>query len=132
MKPIHGKLLVATGVLHAGIVAPLIYWEKWSVFIGKMLFNVSPYMLVGGSEVVFEDVGSEAAVWFFIGGVLMVCMGQLMHLCELRHGRLPIWFAWEFLIVCLLFAWMLPFSGFTFALLPQAIFMLARSYKRAG
>ena len=86
MKPIHGKILMGTGVLHSGIVAPLIYWAKWSQFLGTWLFDVSPHSLSAESSIVFSDIRAEAAIWFFIGGILFFMLGQLMHCFELKAG----------------------------------------------
>jgi len=133
MKPIHGKILMATAVLHSGIIAPLIYWDKWLEFFGKGLLDVSPHSLTAGPPIIagIFDMTAEAAIWFFIGGVVFFITGQLMHHLEKNMGKLPAFVGWELLAVAIVFAWMLPISGFTFILIPQAAYILVRYRKKA-
>lgn len=126
MKPIHGKIMMITGLAHSAI-ALTIYKDRWSQFFEKWLFRVSPHSVSADRKIIFSDVGSEAAIWFFIGGVLFFVLGQLMHSIELKNGKLPNFFGWELLAIGVLFAWMAPESGFTLLVIPQAVYAVIRS-----
>ena len=131
MKPIHGKILMATGVIHCAVAAPTIYGESWRQFMEKGLFNVSPHTWTNNFTISFSDITAEAAVWFFVGGVLFSIIGQLMHILESKVAKPPTFVGWELLAIGVVFAWMLPKSGFTFLVIPQAIYLLIRARRAA-
>ena len=118
---------MATGVVHSALVAPLIYHERWEVFVGRGFMNISPHSMSDDFTFTFSDIGDEAAIWFFAGGVLMFLVGQLMHSLEMRSGKLPPYLGWELLAIGSFFGWMVPQSGFTLLIIPQAVFILVRS-----
>ena len=123
---------MGTGILHSAVAAPLFYQSRWLSFLKKGLFNVSPHSLSEDYSMTFSDIGSEAAIWFFVGGILFFLVGQLMHSLEKKLGRLPTYVGWELLAIGCVFGWMVPQSGFTLLIVPQAIYILARFPTKKG
>ncbi len=73
-----------------------------------------------------------AAFWFFYYGLLLIPLGMVVGYVEKTRGQIPKNFIYTYLIVVLLGAFMIPFSGMTFLMLPHAIYMLVQRKKQEG
>ena len=115
MEGIHGVLLIATGILHTLVTfTPILYSRKWLQFLKNGLFR----------EVRANNEESMAAFWFMIAGPLMIFAGMNLYFLELLSGAIPSSIGICLLGISILGAIMMPKSGFTLLLLPQAIFLL--------
>jgi len=65
-----------------------------------------------------------ASFWFVYFGLLLIPIGILVNYIENNNFELPKSFIISYLIVVLIGAFMIPFSGMTFLMLPHALFML--------
>ncbi|MBI2518997.1 MAG: hypothetical protein HYV97_01210 [Bdellovibrio sp.] len=130
-KPRHGIILMVTGVIHSFIVGIPFFWEKWREFAHRFFFNITPHELKFDRPLIqnFRDIPAEAALWFFISGIALLLLGQIVHSIEIATGRVPRYLGWELLVFGLLFSWMIPISGFPVFLVPQSIFMIVRQMK---
>jgi hypothetical protein len=128
VKAVHGKILMATGVVHSLVLGVPLYWEKWTGFARAYFLNAAPHRL-DLSKPLYSgllDLPAEAAIWFFIGGVALFVLGQVVHHIEISSRPLPRFLGWELLALSVLFTWMIPISGFPIFLFPQAVFMIVR------
>ena len=77
------------------------------------------------------DFESFAALWFLLFGIFLIPLGLLVHSIEKQKLALPPYFTWTYLLVVLIGVYMVPNSGITFFMLPQAIYMLIRNLIRS-
>ncbi len=127
MKPQHGIILIITGMIHT-FVGVTLFWEKWCEFPTKFFFNIAPHELKFDRPLIqnFLDLSAEATLWFFISGIVLMILGQIVHGIEVQTRRIPSYLGWELLAFGLVFSWMIPISGFSIFLVPQAIYMIIR------
>lgn len=105
---------------------------------GKQFMNVANsyfYRISGGmDELPIEpgQVGLDmlAFFWFFYFGLLLIPLGLLVHSIEWRKGVLPYSFTVSYLIFIIIGCYMLPNSGMTVLMLPQAVYMLVINHIR--
>ncbi|MEW6664284.1 MAG: DUF6463 family protein [Thermodesulfobacteriota bacterium] len=127
-KRIHGRLLLITGILHLIVtLLPGIFGKQILDFASHGFFNINKgllaFPLFGGTL----DNESFSAFWFFYMVPIMLMLGHLIDNLEQINGFVPRQTAIHFLIVSLIGAYMVPISGMTFFLVPQAVYMLVRS-----
>ncbi len=127
-KRIHGKLLIVTGVVHILVsLLPGVFGEQLLEFANNGFFNISKgiaaFPLCGGTL----HYDKFAAFWFFYMGPLLLMYGHLIDTVEQINGNIPRQAAVNLLIVSFIGTYMIPFSGMTILLIPQAIYMLIRS-----
>lgn len=127
---IHGRLLMLTGIIHLVLVVmPGVYGEQFYLFSKQYFFYINKglidFPLFGGS------INHEqfAAFWFFYGGVLTFMYGHLLDKFEKSNGHISREISRVFLFVALIGSYMIPMSGMTFVLLPQALYMCLRVKK---
>jgi len=131
-KRIHGRLLLLTGVFHMFVILlPGICGEQLLEFSNHGFFNISKglagFPFFGGSL----NYENFAVFWFFYMGPLLLMYGHVIDTIERQNNAIPRQIAINFLIVSLIGAYMMPISGMTFLLIPQASYMLIRSNKHS-
>ena len=130
MSRIHGRLLIVTGIIHTlAALIPGIFGAQFLQFSKVYFFSISPglaaFPLFGG----FINYETFAAFWFFYCGPLLILYGQVIDILEKFHVGINLNVSIPFLIVTLIGVYMIPFSGMTFLLLPQAFYMIYKSRK---
>jgi hypothetical protein len=125
---IHGRLLMVTGVAHVALsLMPGVFGEQFYQFASSVFFNVSSgaadFSFFGGS-MKYEEF---AAFWFFYAGPMMFLFGMSIDQLERLQGNVAASISSAFLVVSCIGAYMVPFSGMTFVLIPQGLFMFVRS-----
>ena len=73
------------------------------------------------------NLEAMAAFSFFFFGLLLIPMAVLLHRFERLEGRVPRSFAFTYLIVVAIGAYMVPASGIALLMLPHALWMIGRS-----
>jgi hypothetical protein len=98
----------------------VVYLSDWVNFFRNKLW----------SQVDIKVDRKMAAFWFVIAGPLIAVIGLLIYDFELKGLLLPINVGWILLSIAILGAVMSPKSGFTFLLIPQAIYYLLSAYQQ--
>ena len=113
-----GIFLVATGILHT-IVAIALGWEAFVEIIRDGLFiNVSS-----------RELSHEFALWFFICGIFVILLGQVLHIYIKREQKpAPLSFGYSLLVFTILGCIVEPGSGF-WLFLPQALIIIVANMK---
>lgn len=129
-RRIHGKLLIITGVLHLLVtLLPGVFGKQIMNFASQGFFNINKgllgFPLLGG----IINYESFSAFWFFYMAPILFIVGHLIDNIERINGGVPRKIAYHFLILSLIGAYMVPISGMTFLLVPQAGYMLMKSPK---
>jgi hypothetical protein len=130
LKRIHGRLLMITGLIHALFgVSSAAFGKQFLVFSKTFFFNINPglsgFPIMGGTL----DYEVISAFFFFYAGPIWIVYGHALDHMEKSAGVIPGAHALGFLIYTLIGVYMVPFSGMTLFLLPQALYMLYRSGK---
>lgn len=127
MKITNGKILLIFGILHSLLgISPFAFGKQFSIFAKKFFFKISEGLLefpLLHGVMHFENF---AAFWFFYYGLLLIPLGIVVNFVEKKLGYLPKSFIWTYFIIVILGAFMIPFSGMTFLMLPHAIYMLVQ------
>lgn len=133
MKYSNGKVFFVFGIVHPLLgVSPFAFGKQFAGFADQQFFKVSEGLLEFPLLHGTMNYANFAAFWFVYFGLLFVPLGFLVDFIEKSAGRIPVNFALSYLAVVLLGAFMIPFSGMTFLMLPHAIFMLYQSRKPLG
>ena len=71
---------MVTGVIHSIVVGLPLYGQKWLEFAGKFFLNVTPHTIGEGGPLGLGliDLHAEAALWFFMTGVPLFVLGQVV------------------------------------------------------
>ncbi|MCD4793335.1 MAG: DUF6463 family protein [Bacteroidales bacterium] len=130
MKITNGKILIFFGIIHSLLgISPIAFGKQFLNFANKYFFKISGGLsespLLNG-QINYENF---AAFWFFYFGILLIPTGILVNYVEKENKQIPKSFIWAYLIVVLIGAYMIPFSGMTVFMLPHAIYMLVKSKK---
>jgi hypothetical protein len=132
-KITNGIVLIIIGILHTQLVVSSGgYGRQFLIFSESFFFKISGGMDELPAAVGKTDFEAFAAFWFFYCGILLIPLGLLVHSIEKRNNILPHSFTISYLIFVLIGSYMVPNSGMTFFMLPQAIFMLASNYLKAN
>ena len=128
----NGILLILIGLLHTSLaVSPEGGGVQFLSAAKSHFFNIS----AGRDELPLEvgktDFETLAFFWFFYFGLLLIPLGLLVHFIEKNKGILPYSFTVSYLIFVLVGSYMIPNSGMTIIMLPQAIYMLIVSHLKA-
>lgn len=131
-KITNGILLILIGLLHTSLaVSPEGGGAQFLSAAKSHFFNIS----AGRDELPLEvgktDLETLAFFWFFYFGLLLIPLGLLVHSIEKNKGVLPYSFTVSYLIFVLVGSYMIPNSGMTVIMLPQAIYMLIVSHLKA-
>jgi len=126
----HGKILIFIGAIHSLFgLTPWAFGKTFSGFWESFFFNVNPglidFPLLGGT-IQSEDF---AAFWFVYFGLALIPLGWLLDQFIVQSNYMPREFAIVYLIVVLIGAYMIPFSGMTIIMLPHAFLMLREASK---
>jgi len=130
MKTKNGKILVFFGIIHSLLgISPFGFGKQFSGFANNFFFKISDgifeFPLLNG-QMNYENF---AAFWFVYWGLLLIPIGFLVDYIEKTTGNIPNKFIYSHLIVVLVGAFMIPFSGMTFLMLPHAIYMVIQRRK---
>ena len=126
----NGVLLIIIGVLHSSTVVSS---ENRKQFIEA---SHSYFFKIGGgmSELPIEsgkmNLEMMTFFWFFYFGLLLIPLGLLVHSIETKNRILPYSFTISYLIFVLIGSYMIPDSGMTVIMLPQAVYMLTINHIR--
>ena len=128
-KITNGMLLIVIGIMHTNCaVTSSGFGKQFQGFARSYFFKISP----GADELPAmagkTDFETHAAFWFFYFGILLIPLGLLVHSIEKARKIIPHSFTISYLIVILIGSYMVPNSGMTFFMLPQAIYMLVSNY----
>ncbi|MCK9155494.1 MAG: DUF6463 family protein [Paludibacteraceae bacterium] len=131
-KVTNGILLVIIGILHTQlVVSPDGCGKQFFKFSESYFFKISSGLDQLPAEVGKTDFETFATFWFFYFGILIIPLGLLVHSIEKSKKTLPHSFTISYFIVVLIGCYMIPKSGMTFFMLPQAIYMLVSNYLKA-
>ena len=113
-----GIFLVATGILHT-IVAIVLGKEAFMKIIQDGLYNVTSL-----------DFEREFAIWFFVCGIFVILLGQVIHYYIKKEQKpAPLSFGYSLLVFTLFGCIVEPGSGF-WLFLPQALIIIFAHRKR--
>jgi hypothetical protein len=128
--PIHGKLLVWTGVIHT-LLGGFLFASEWKGILRAGVFDALSHR-VAPSSFAFVRPELELAFWFTIAGPALIFGGLLLHRVERLEAQIPRGAALLLLGIAVIGASLEPLSGFSVLLLPQALFMVLRRGPRTG
>jgi divalent metal cation (Fe/Co/Zn/Cd) transporter len=113
-----GIFLIATGILHT-IVAIFLGKETFLKIIQDGLYNFA-----------FPDYSRAFAVWFFICGIFIILLGQVLHhYIKKEQKPAPLSFGYSLLIFTIFGCIVEPGSGF-WLFLPQALIIIFANKKQ--
>ncbi len=123
-KGIHGLLLIITGIAHSLFaVLPAAFGKQFAVFSNTLFFNIDTglmdFPLFGGKQ----DFESLCAFFFFYAGPMYIVFGLAVYHLEKSVWEIPVSVSLGFLLYAVIGAYMVPLSGMTLFLLPQAVYM---------
>jgi hypothetical protein len=120
MKPwkYSGFFLIATGIFHT-IVAIILGWKAFvEIFRDGLLIDVTS-----------RDIMHEFALWFFICGIFIILLGQVLHFYIKREQKpAPLFFGYSLLVFTIFGCIVEPGSGF-WLFLPQALIIIIANKK---
>jgi len=109
-----GIFMVATGILHT-IAAIVFGMDAFLEIIRDGLFNATSSSL---------ECSRALAVWFFICGIFVVLLGQVLHFYIKREQKpAPLCFGYSLLVFTIFGCIVEPVSGF-WLFLPQALIII--------
>jgi len=116
-----GIFLIATGILHT-IVAIVLGWETFVEIIRDgLLINVTS-----------RNYTHEFALWFFICGIFVILLGQVLHFYIKREQKpAPLSFGYSMLVFTIFGCILEPGSGF-WLFLPQALIIIFANKKMSN
>jgi len=131
MKLINGKVLIYTGIAHFLFgVSPFAFGKQFLTFYERYFFKISEglieFPLLNG----VMNYENFAAFWFVYFGILILPIGILVNHIEKVNKSVPKEFITAYLIIVLIGAYMIPFSGMTFLMLPHAVYMFVKRNKQ--
>ena len=114
-----GIFLIATGILHT-IVALALGWKAFVEIIRDgLVITVTP-----------RNCTHELALWFFICGVFVILIGQVLHFYIKREQKpAPLSFGYSLLVFTIFGCIVEPGSGF-WLFIPQALIIIFANKKR--
>ncbi len=128
-KITNGIVLIIIGLLHTHFTfSEGGFGKQFAVFSEKYFFTISKGMADLPAAAGKTDFETFSAFWFFYFGILIIPLGLLVNSFERRLKALPSSFTVSYLIVVLIGVYMIPNSGITIFMLPQAIYMLFSNY----
>ena len=113
-----GIFLIATGILHT-IVAIVLGKEAFMKIVQDGLYNVTSL-----------DFEREFAIWFFVCGIFVILLGQVIHYYIKKEQQpAPLSFGYSLLVFTIFGCIIEPGSGF-WLFLPQALIIIFAHRKR--
>lgn len=131
MKLINGKILILTGVAHFLLgISSFAFGKQFLSFSKTYFFKISEglyeFPLLNG----IMNYENFAAFWFVYFGILIIPIGILVDYIEKTDKIVPQKFIIIYLVIVLIGAYMIPFSGMTFLMLPHAVYMFLQRNKQ--
>jgi len=115
-----GIFLIATGIIHT-IVAIALGTETFLKIINDGLYNFTEI-----------DYTREFAIWFFICGIFVILLGQVLHhYIKKEQKPAPLSFGYSLLIFTIFGCIVEPGSGF-WLFLPQALIIIFANKKKGN
>ena len=113
-----GIILIATGILHT-IVAIVVGWNALVEIVRDgLLINITS-----------RDCTHELALWFFICGIFVILLGQVLHFYIKKEQKpAPLCFGYSLLVFTILGCAVEPGSGF-WLFIPQALIIIIANKK---
>ncbi len=131
-KITNGILLIIIGILHTHFAFSADGFQKQTLQFSKSYFyKVSEGMNELPASIGFTNFENLATFWFLYFGLFLIPLGLLVHSIEKEKLILPHSFTVSYFIVVLLGCYMVPSSGITFFMLPQAVYMLISNVFKA-
>ncbi|WP_103865926.1 DUF6463 family protein [Aquimarina sp. I32.4] len=128
-KITNGLLLILIGIMHTQFTFSSGGFQKQIQSFSKSNFyKISEGMKELPASIEHTNFENFAAFWFLYFGLFLIPLGLLVHSIEKQKLRLPHYFTVSYFIIVLLGCYMVPNSGITFFMLPQAIYMLISNY----
>jgi len=128
----NGVLLILIGLLHTYcVVSSGGCGKQFMAFSKTCFYKISPGLAELPAEIGKTNFETFAAFWFFYFGILLIPLGLLVHSIEKSGKTLPLTFTISYLVFVLIGCYMIPNSGMTVFMLPQAIYMLVINSLRA-
>lgn len=125
----NGILLILIGMLHTQFaISPEGGGAQFLNAAKSYFFNISGGMNELPIELGKTDLETLTFFWFFYFGLLLIPLGLLVHSIEKKNGILPHSFTLSYLIFVFIGSYMIPNSGMTIIMLPQAIYMAIINY----
>jgi uncharacterized membrane protein YecN with MAPEG domain len=113
-----GIFLIATGIIHT-IVAIALGKDIYLEIIRDGVINVTS-----------QDFTRSFAFWFFICGIFIILLGQVLHYYIKREQKpAPLFFGYSMLVLTIFGCIIEPISGF-WLFLPQALIIIVANKKR--
>jgi len=130
-KITNGVLLILIGILHTKMAVTADGGGKQFMEAANSYF----FRISGGMDELPLEPGQAGLdmltfFWFFYFGLFLIPLGLLVHSIEWKKGMLPYSFTISYLVFILIGCYMLPNSGMTVIMLPQAIYMLIINHIR--
>ena len=113
-----GIFLIATGILHT-VVAILLGWKTFMAIVRDgLLINITA-----------RDYTHEFALWFFICGIFVILLGQVLHFYIKKEQKpAPLCFGYSLLVFTIFGCIVEPSSGF-WLFIPQALIIIFANKK---
>jgi hypothetical protein len=125
----HGAVLGGIGAAHTLLGLALFARQWWSMAASGLVHTLPHRIVVGPEALVRPDL--ELAFWFTIVGPALAFGGIVLHRLERLGQPIPRSVPIFLLVIAIIGAAMMPLSGFTLLLLPEALVLLLRPSKRA-
>ncbi|WP_028887636.1 DUF6463 family protein [Tenacibaculum ovolyticum] len=124
-KITNGILLIIIGLLHTQFTFSAGGFQKQILHFSKSYFyKISDGMNELPAALGYTNFEYFATFWFLYFGIILIPLGLLVHFIEKQQQVLPQYFTITYLLIVLLGCYMVPNSGITFFMLPQAVYML--------
>ncbi|WP_320051763.1 DUF6463 family protein [uncultured Acetobacteroides sp.] len=131
-KVTNGILLVIIGIMHTQCALSAGgFGKQFHGFAQSGFFKISRGLEEFPAMTGRTNFETFAAFWFFYFGILVIPLGLLVHSMERKGIALPYSFTISYLIIVLIGSYMIPCSGMTYFMLPQAVYMLISNYVKA-
>ncbi len=134
-KITNGVLLIIIGILHTKLALSIDgFGLKFTEFSKSNFYNIHKgldELPFAPGKMSISSLESFSTFWFFYFGIMLIPIGLLVHSIEKSGRTLPHYFTIAYLLIVIIGAYMIPNSGMTVIMLPQAIYMLIINYVRS-
>jgi hypothetical protein len=128
----NGVLLIIIGIMHTQFaLSKEMFGKEFTEFSKSFYYKISNGTSDFPIKADCNIYETQAAFWFFYFGIFLIPLGLLVHSIEKGKKTLSHSFTISYLIFVLVGCYMIPSSGMTFFMLPQAIYMLIGNYLKA-
>lgn len=128
-KITNGILLIVIGIMHIRFALSAdVFGRQFHEFTKTYFFKIHGGMQDLPFVAGHANLEAFAAFWFFYFGIIIIPLGLLVHSYEKKNNILPHAFTISYLLVVLIGVYMIPSSGMTYIMFPQAVYMLVINY----